>query len=125
MAKKDWKVTPAKETRKWILEEDLQVICEAWENTEDEQVEVMESAIGALIMGRLAGYDVLRIVHSHRTLKKYEGLLGITFKDILLARTADSRRVNGIRYADKFKQFWKALAGGVAQEPNAKSIAAS
>ena len=120
MAKKsDIHVSKAAVTETWMKESDFEIICKAWENFHG-QVEVFESAVGALLVGRLAGYDVLRVLHSWRTLKNYEEILGISFKDLLPARTADSRRVNGIRYAEKFQQFWKALAGGVAAEPNAR-----
>ena len=120
MAKKpDFHVSKASETRKWIPEDDVVLICEAWEKFEGD-LPPFESAVGALIFGRLAGFDALRVVHSWRTLRKYEDILGITFKDRLLDRTPDSRRVNGIRYADKFNQFWKAIAAGVSAEPDAR-----
>jgi hypothetical protein len=112
-------VSKAAVTETWMKESDFEVICKAWENFQG-QVEVFESAVGALLVGRLGGYDVLRVLHSWRTLKNYEEILDIKFKDVLPARTADSRRVNGIRYAEKFEQFWKAIAGGVASEPNAR-----
>ena len=120
MAKKpDFHVSKASETRKWILDGDLDRICQAWEKFEGD-LPVFESAVGALFFGRFAGSDALRVVHSWRTLRKYEQILGITFKDELLERTPDSRRVNGIRYADKFSQFWKAIAAGVSAEPEAR-----
>jgi hypothetical protein len=120
MAKKiDFHVSKASETRDWILEDDLVVICRAWENFEGD-LQVFESAVGALLFGRLAGFDALRVVHSWRTLRKYEQILGIAFKDRLRERTADSRRVNGIRYADKFREFWRAIAAGVSAEPEAR-----
>src|SRR3712207_4064893 len=99
MAKQsDRKKTPPHETRKWIDEaNDLEVICRAWDNYVG-SLDVLESAIGALLIGRLAGYNTLRIMHSWRTLRKYEEILDVEFAKILPAETAESDRVNGIRY---------------------------
>ncbi len=117
-------VASATESRKWMKDEDFDVISRAWENYGG-QSEVIESAIGALLMGRLIGYEGLQVIHSWSTLRKYETILGITFKEVLKLRTPDSRRINGIRYAEKFKQFWKAIAGGVSSEPKAKDVVLS
>lgn len=117
--KKDYDITPAKETREWMRDEDFERVCKAWEDYAGD-VTVFESAVGALFVGRLIGYEGLQMLHSWRTLRKYEGILGITFKDTFPGRTKDSRRLNGIRRADTFKAFWKALGAGVASEPDAK-----
>jgi hypothetical protein len=113
-------VTSVNETRKWVSSADLDLICQAWHDYEGD-VTVFESAVGVLLVGRLLGYDALRVLHSWRTLRKYEGILGISFKDFP-GRTAESQRLNGIRRADKFAQFWKALGAGVASEPQAKVL---
>lgn len=131
MAKEKIHVSSPEETREWLEQLRLRknekelldlfdIICQAWHDYEG-QCDVIESAIGALILGRLVGYDGLRVVHSWKTLRNYEEILGVAFKD-LPERTADSRRVNGIRYAEKFKKFWKALAGGIASEPGAREL---
>jgi hypothetical protein len=113
-------VSRPEETRKLIGECDIELICKAWEQYNG-SVDVFESAVGALIVGRFAGFDGLRVIHNSKTLRKYEVILGgVSFKQMLAPRTPESRRVNGIRYAESFKQFWKALAGGVASEPGAK-----
>ena len=111
--------------RKWMEDAgDLEVICKAWDNYVG-AVDVIESAIGALLIGRIAGYNTLRITHSWRTLRKYEEILDVKFADILPEETAESDRVNGIRYAKKFKAFWKAIAAGVASEEGAKDVRAA
>ena len=119
MAKRKHPATSPKETRRWIRESDLEVICQAWHDYEGD-TPIFASAAGALIVGRLMGYDGLKVMHSWRTLRKYEAVLGIKFDEVLEARTKDSRRLNGIRYAESFQAFWKAIAGGVAQMPDAK-----
>ena len=114
-------VSEAEDTRRWIQEEDLMVICRAWRNYEGD-LAVFEGAVGAYFLGRFAGYDALRVVHSWRTLRKYEQILGIRFKEQVNGRTPDSRRVNGIRYAENFQAFWKAIAAGVSSQEEAKSM---
>lgn len=114
-------VMKATESRKLIHEDDLMIICRAWEKYEG-STEVIESAIGALIVGRLAGYDALRMVHSWKTLKNYEEKLGVSFKEILNATTPDTDRIGGIRRAKKFKALWRALAAGVGSEPGARDL---
>ena len=120
---KNYEVAEPSESRTWMKEEDLMTICTAWEDFSG-PTDVAESAIGALIVGRLIGYDGLRVIHSWKTLRKYEEILKISFKETLPARTPDSRRITGIRLADKFQAFWKAIAGGVSSEPNAKVVSA-
>jgi hypothetical protein len=122
MAKKEKEkihVCDPKETRTWIKDNDIDLLCRAWEKFSGPTGE-FESAVGAFVVGRLVGLDGLKVLHNWRTLRKYEDLLGISFKEVLPARTKDTRRINGIRYAERFDQFWKAIAGGVASEPDAK-----
>jgi hypothetical protein len=121
MAKKKGERASAVEIRAWLKPEDLDVICRAWVEYVG-LLEVFESAVGALVVGRFGGYDVLRLLHGSRTLRRYETILNISFKERLPSRTKDSSRMHGIRRADKFQQFWKALAGGVGSEPGAKAV---
>jgi hypothetical protein len=55
-------------------------------------------------------------------MKKYETFLGVKFREVLKDRTVFSRRVSGVRLADGFDKFWKALAVGVFGTPEAKLI---
>lgn len=111
--------TDPKKARRLILDTDLDLICEKWANYEG-QMAVFESAIGALFIGRLCGYDALRIIHSSATLRKYEDILGISFAEEVPRSTPDSLRINGVRYAKKFDEFWQALGSGIASTPGAK-----
>jgi hypothetical protein len=85
-------------------------------NTAQEQYEgdctVLESAMGALVWGRIVGWHGLRVIHSSRTFKRYEEILGIEFREVLPEQTEQSERLNGIRLAKKFKKFWQAISSG-------------
>lgn len=72
---------------------------------------VVESAIGALIMGQHYGKRVLQLMHSPATLRKYEALLGIKYADYCEQRTELSTRVTGIKYWDKVGGFWAIVMG--------------
>src|SRR4051794_12493057 len=75
-------------------------------------VAVLESAVGALVIGREFGWHVLRLIHSSRTFKNYEEILDVKFRDVLPARGPSADTVRGIQVADKIGKFWQALAGG-------------
>jgi hypothetical protein len=124
LAQRKIKPTRAAETRTWIHDGDIDLICRAWEDYEG-QIDVFESAVGALFVARLGGYDVLRLAHGSRTLRRYEKILKISFKQYTAERTDDSHRIIGIRRAEKFKQFWKAIAAGIGSEPGAKEVSSS
>lgn len=51
------------------------------------------------------------IIHSKKTVAKYEGLLKISVRDEFEAETVDSERSRGYRIAMTFSNFWKAVSG--------------
>jgi len=73
---------------------------------------VMESAIGALFMGRILGWKALRVLHSNVTYHKYEKALGIRFIEVLPERTPHARMLNAVRIADAMGDFWAYITGG-------------
>lgn len=70
---------------------------------------VLESAIGALIMGHMFGWRVLRIMHDGKTYHRYERILGIKFNQECPAETPLSRRSTGYRLALEVGNYWKAI----------------
>ena len=83
---------------------------------------VLESAIGARIVGHRFGWQALRVIHATRTLRKYEEVLGIKLRDVIPERTDDSRRVNGVRVADTFDKFWQAISSGKLSAKDARQV---
>ena len=73
---------------------------------------ILEAAIGALFWGRVVGWQPLRLMHTGRTFKKYEEILGIKFKDELDATTDQSERMHGYRMMKKIGKFWQAVSSG-------------
>lgn len=72
---------------------------------------ILESAIGALFIGRLYGWRVLRIVHMRTTYNRYQKVLGVDFKTVCPERGVLSYRSIGLKVADKLGQFWHVAAG--------------
>lgn len=71
----------------------------------------LESALGMLHMGYHFGWKVLYIIHSKRTIRNYEEILGIKIRDIFPETGPSSYRSNGYRAAEKFSNFWKVVGG--------------
>ena len=71
----------------------------------------LEGALGMYMIGRHVGWKVLHIVHSKRTIAKYEAILGIVVRDEFPAETVDSDRSLGYRVISEFSNFWKAASG--------------
>jgi hypothetical protein len=90
----------------------LRKIAKAWAAYEGD-VTLLESAIGALVLGREVGWHGIRVMHSRGTFNKYERILKLRFREVLAARGPDSRRLHGIWLIEKLGKFWQALSGGL------------
>lgn len=80
------------------------------------QVQVLESAIGTLVVGQMYGWRVLKMCHTHSSLKKYEKILGLKFEDICPKETPLTRRCRGVRIAETIGGYWKVVRGDVKVE---------
>lgn len=74
---------------------------------------VLESAIGALVMGQFFGWRVLRIIHGSSAYARYQRILGVRFMDVCPDHTKLSRRNNGYRWVEDFGAYWKAINEGL------------
>ncbi|MCB1812291.1 MAG: hypothetical protein KDK04_11325 [Candidatus Competibacteraceae bacterium] len=70
------------------------------------QLPVIEQVLGSVILGRLYGWRVLRLVHGTTTWNKYEKELKISYKDVCEPSTKISRRNIGYRVAEEWGKFW-------------------
>jgi hypothetical protein len=71
----------------------------------------LEGALGMYLVGRHVGWKVLYIIHSKRTVAKYEKILDISVREEFEPETADSRRSLGYRIAQGFSNFWRVVSG--------------
>ncbi len=98
------KLTPDQEAELRRIEEDA---IERFEGVVDE----LESALGLLRLGHHVGWKVLYLVHSKKTIRKYEDILGVKIRDIFPETGPSSYRSLGLRVAEKLSNFWKAVSG--------------
>lgn len=71
----------------------------------------LESAIGMYMMGHYVGWKVLVLMHSKRTIRKYEEILGIVVRDEFPEEGTESDRSFAYRTAKAVSNFWKAVSG--------------
>lgn len=73
----------------------------------------LESAIGALYVGQRMGWKVLFLIHEKRTLKKYEKILGLEFREVLPDVGDLAHKSVAWNAAQKLGNFWKAVKGEI------------
>ena len=71
----------------------------------------LEGAIGMYMLGRHVGWRVLMLLHSKRTIRKYEGILGINIREEFPEEGPDADRSMGYRIARELSNFWKVVSG--------------
>jgi len=82
----------------------------------------LELAIGILSIGRQFGWKVMYLMHSRKTIKRSEALLGIKIMEVLpetANRTEDSQAWKALQ---KVTNFWKAVKGEISGVRSTKTI---
>jgi len=77
------------------------------------QLPTLEAAIGTWMVGEKLGWKVLYLVHDKSTIRKYEKILGINFKEILPDETPLSIKSKAYVAVQKVSNFWKAVKGEI------------
>lgn len=78
-----------------------------YEGTFDE----LEKAIGILRLGHHVGWKPLVLIHSKKTILKYEEILGIKFREVFPAEGPSAQRSVAFKLASTLSNFWKAVSG--------------
>jgi len=73
----------------------------------------LESALGALLVGRHFGWKPLYLIHDKKTLRRYEEILGVEFREVLAEVGPLAERSLAFRLAKKAGNFWKAVKGEI------------
>ena len=79
----------------------------------DGQLDELEGALGMYMIGRHFGWNV---IHSKKTIRKYEQILGITVRDEFDEVGPDAQRSNGFRAVQFASNFWKSITSGQIPE---------
>jgi len=74
----------------------------------------LESALGMLHLGHHFGWKVLYLIHSKRTIRKYERILGIKIRDVFDETGPSSHRLPSFNIVEKLSNFWKAIGGEIS-----------
>lgn len=72
---------------------------------------VLQSAIGALIVGLYIGRRPLLLIHGTSTLRKYQRILGADFHDLLPEEGVLCDRSLGYRISKRVGRFWDSVRG--------------
>ena len=75
------------------------------------QIGELESALGMYLVGFHYGWRVLYLIHSKRTIAKYEGILGIKISEVLPEYGPDADRTNALKVIKSVSNFWKLVSG--------------
>ena len=75
------------------------------------QIDELESALGMYMLARHFGWKVLYLVHSRKTIKKYEEILGIKLSEHFEEFGPDADRTNAKKAIDLVTNFWKLVSG--------------
>lgn len=78
------------------------------------QSDSLASAIGYLMIGRKFGWRVMYFMHSQRTVRKYEKLLGVKSEDVMPEHGPFAKKAVVWDALQKASNFWKAVKGEVA-----------
>ncbi len=76
-------------------------------------LEDLEKAIGMLMAGYHFGWKVLMLVHSKRTIKKYEKILDIDIREFFPAEGRSAQRSMGLDLAKQIGNFWQVVSGDI------------
>lgn len=79
-------------------------------------LEELEKAIGMLMIGYHFGWKVLLLVHSKRTIRKYEQILDINIKEFFPAEGKSATRSMGLDLAKQIGNFWQVVSGDIKVE---------
>ena len=74
-------------------------------------VDELEGAIGMYMLGRHVGWRVLVLMHSKKTIRKYEEILGIEVRTEFPDEGPDVDRSKGYAFTKTLSNFWKAVSG--------------
>lgn len=74
--------------------------------TYEGDLKLLETAVGAYVIGQMYGHRVISVCHSPSTVARCNRILGFQLQEVCPAITPLSMRVNGIRLAKKLGDFW-------------------
>lgn len=77
--------------------------------------EELENAIGAFMVGRKIGWKPLFLIHSPRSIKKYEAILDVEFRGVMPEVGPKAKDSIAWKIAQTVSNFWKLVKGEIPQ----------
>lgn len=77
------------------------------------QTEELENAIGAFMFGRQVGWRPLFLLHSPKSIRKYEKILSVNFREVLPEVGPKANKLVAWNLAQKVSNFWKLVKGEI------------
>jgi hypothetical protein len=74
-------------------------------------IDEVESALGMYLLAHHLGWKVLYLVHSKKTIRKYEEILGIKLSEVFPEFGPDAPRTNAYKIIQTVSNFWKLVSG--------------
>ena len=74
----------------------------------------LEHAIGCFYVGRQLGWKVMLLIHDRKSIKKYEDLLALNFKEHMPEVGSLAHKSLAWQAVQKVSSFWKAVKGEIA-----------
>jgi hypothetical protein len=74
----------------------------------------LESAIGSMYVAKAYGWKVIYLVHDKKTIRKYEQILNIDFRESFPEEGPQAQRSVAFEAVQKVSNFWKAVKGEIA-----------
>ena len=90
----------------------VEIIDSSIENFKGDLTE-LSKAIGLLAIGRKFGWKVMYLIHSKRTIRKYEKILGVSLRDVIVDVGPRADKSLAWSAAKKVSNFWKAVSGEI------------
>ena len=81
----------------------------------EQSVAEYQKAVGVLFTGRHTGWKPLFLIHHTSTLAKYEKILGIKYRVVLMDMEPRAEQSVAWKAVQKFSNFWKAVNGESSQ----------
>jgi len=78
------------------------------------QLPTLEGAIGAYLVGKELGWKAMYLIHEKRTIRKYEEILEISFRDELPEEGRYAHKSLAWKAVKKVSNYWKAVKGEIA-----------
>jgi len=71
----------------------------------------LESAIGLFMIARHLGWKPLLLIHDKKTIRRYEKILGVSFREIFPEVGPLAHKSRAWARVQKLGNFWKAVSG--------------